>query len=800
MLELKNIRKSFGKNIILKNVSLSINNGEIVSILGPSGSGKTTLLNLILGITDIENGNLILDGKDITKVPMEKRGFNIVFQDYALFPNLNAYENITYGLRNKPNISSKEEVDDLIKLLGLEEHLNKNINQLSGGQKQRVALARTMVMKPKILLLDEPLSALDGVIKESIKEKIKTIAKDFNLTTIIVTHDPEEALTLSDKVLIIDHGEISQFGKPEEIIHAPKNDFVKKFILNQLEIKKNNIFSLFNSSEVVFRWLIMSKQKNRQLRIIFIFVIAIFGIFLLLPTITLLLKSFITDNGISFESYMEMLGQKRFYKAFGNSLVVALFSGVLSTFLAFIMAYTINFTNLCKGIKSTIKTLGVLPMLLPTITYGFAIIYSFGKQGLITKLFGKQIFDIYGFKGLVLGYVIYTLPIAFILINNTMLYIDKSFITVSRIMGDSKIRTLWIAVISPLLGTLAAAVIQCFFLSFTDFGIPASIGGEYEVVATLLFNEMLGSVPNFNNGAVIALSMLLPSILSISLLTYLEKYNIRYNKISQPEIKKNKVRDFVCGGLSIVIILIMLSIFAVIVVVPFAEEWPYRIVFSMKNLNNVFSDRSLIGVFTNSILVSVLTALFGTLIAYCGALISSRSKLKFKGSIEKIALITNTIPGMVLGIAFLLVFTGTPIQNTFFIIIICNIVHFFSTPYLMLKGTLEKMNSSWETTAMLMGDSWIKTIIRIVTPNAMPTILQVFEYYFVNAMVTVSAIIFLVGARTSVITTKIKELQHISKFNEIFVLSLLLLLTNIVVKIFIKLYINYKRRKLKWKN
>lgn len=248
MLELKNIRKSFGKNVILKNISLSINNGEIVSILGPSGSGKTTLLNLILGITDIEKGNLILDGKDITKVPMEKRGFNIVFQDYALFPNLNAYENITYGLKNKPNISSKEEVDDLIKLLGLEVHLNKNINQLSGGQKQRVALARTMVMKPKILLLDEPLSALDGVIKESIKEKIKTIAKDFNLTTIIVTHDPEEALTLSDKVLIIDHGEISQFGKPEEIIHTPKNDFVKKFILNQLEIKKNNIFSLFNTT------------------------------------------------------------------------------------------------------------------------------------------------------------------------------------------------------------------------------------------------------------------------------------------------------------------------------------------------------------------------------------------------------------------------------------------------------------------------------------------------------------------------------------------------------------------------
>lgn len=248
MLELKNVKKSFDKNVILKSVSLSIDDGEIVSILGPSGSGKTTLLNIILGITEIDSGQLLLDGRDITKVPMEQRGFNIVFQDYALFPNLNAYQNITYGLRNKPGISSQEEVDDMIKLLGLEEHIDKRIQQLSGGQKQRVALARTMVMKPKILLLDEPLSALDGVIKESIKEKIKTIAKEFNLTTIIVTHDPEEALTLSDKVLIVNHGEISQFGKPEEIIHTPSNDFVKKFILNQLEIKRNNIFSLFNTT------------------------------------------------------------------------------------------------------------------------------------------------------------------------------------------------------------------------------------------------------------------------------------------------------------------------------------------------------------------------------------------------------------------------------------------------------------------------------------------------------------------------------------------------------------------------
>lgn len=248
MLKLEHIKKSYDGADILKDINLTIDTGEIFSVLGPSGSGKTTLLNIILGITEADSGIIEFDGKDITNLPMEKRQFNLVFQDYALFPNLNAYKNITYGLRNKPDISTEKEVNELIRLLGLKEHLNKKTDQLSGGQKQRVALARTMVMKPKVLLLDEPLSALDGVIKESIKERIKTIAKEYNLTTIIVTHDPEEALTLSDKVLIINEGEISQYDRPELIINKPSNMFVKNFILSQLEIKRNNIMTLFNRS------------------------------------------------------------------------------------------------------------------------------------------------------------------------------------------------------------------------------------------------------------------------------------------------------------------------------------------------------------------------------------------------------------------------------------------------------------------------------------------------------------------------------------------------------------------------
>jgi iron(III) transport system ATP-binding protein len=245
LLELKNIKKQFDGKVVLDGIDLQIQKGEIVSMLGLSGSGKTTLLNIILGLTPMDSGSIIFEGVDISNAPMKDRGFNIVFQDYALFPNLNAYKNIVYGLKNKPNSVSSEELDALIDFLELRPHLSKKIYQLSGGQKQRVALARTLVTKPKILLLDEPLSALDGVIKETIKARIKAITKEYNLTTIIVTHDPEEALTMADKVLIIDKGIISQFGTPKEVINQPKNNFVEEFILHQLKIKRDNIYNLF---------------------------------------------------------------------------------------------------------------------------------------------------------------------------------------------------------------------------------------------------------------------------------------------------------------------------------------------------------------------------------------------------------------------------------------------------------------------------------------------------------------------------------------------------------------------------
>ena len=526
------------------------------------------------------------------------------------------------------------------------------------------------------------------------------------------------------------------------------------------------------------------KTKNREIKLIFAVIAAVFAAFLLYPVMKLLLKSFVGNDGITLSVYGSVLSEKEILRALINSFTVAGLGAAVTTLAAFVLAYTIHYTNVPAIIKKCIRAVAVLPMFLPTLTYGFAIIYSFGKQGLLTKLFGHQLFEIYGFNGLLLGYVIYTIPIAFMLIDNTMGYVDKKYMIVSRLMGDGPAKTFLMTVVRPLLGTLAAAFIQSFFLCFTDFGIPASVGGRYEVIASVLYTQMLGSVPDFARGSVVAVMMLIPSVVSIFILNVLERYNIRYTRISTMENKKSIPRDVITGVLSMAVCVAVLSIFAVIFLIPFVEDWPYRLSFSTKHITAVLADAGLAAVYKNSILVSLLTAAAGTIIAYGAAIVTARSTVstKIKGIIEAIALVTNTIPGMVLGLAFLFAFSGTGLQSTFAIIIICNIIHFFSTPYLMMKSSLEKMNASWETTAMLMGDRWIQTIIRVVTPNALSTIMEVFSYYFVNAMVTVSAVIFIAGARTMVITTKIKELQYYNKFNEVFVLSLLVLATNLAVK------------------
>ena len=232
LIEFRNIVKSFDGQIVLKGVNLDIYENEFVTLLGPSGCGKTTLLRILGGFLDADEGKVIFDGEEISQKPPYERELNTVFQKYALFPHLSVYENIAFGLKIKK--VSKDIIDQkvmkMLKLIGLEDYEDKNTTLLSGGQQQRVAIARALVNEPKVLLLDEPLAALDLKLRKEMQYELKRIQQEVGITFIFVTHDQEEALTMSDKIVVIKNGEIQQIGTPQEIYNEPANRFVANFI------------------------------------------------------------------------------------------------------------------------------------------------------------------------------------------------------------------------------------------------------------------------------------------------------------------------------------------------------------------------------------------------------------------------------------------------------------------------------------------------------------------------------------------------------------------------------------------
>ncbi len=268
-LKIENVCFSYSKNKTINNISLAVEEGSFTTLLGPSGCGKTTLLKLLSGFLTPQEGNIFINNINQNKLETSQREIGIVFQDYALFPHLTVKENILYGLKiknKKEKVSSKEfykNAEALIqqnaRLLGLVGLLDRFPHELSGGQQQRVALGRALILKPKILLMDEPLSSLDAKLRNQVRDELKEIQKDFGITTIYVTHDQEEALYLSDKIAVMNHGQIQQIGSPEEIYFKPKNKFVADFV------GKANFIENENSCFIVRpEWISLEKSESEN--------------------------------------------------------------------------------------------------------------------------------------------------------------------------------------------------------------------------------------------------------------------------------------------------------------------------------------------------------------------------------------------------------------------------------------------------------------------------------------------------------------------------------------------------------
>ncbi|QYE98427.1 spermidine/putrescine ABC transporter ATP-binding protein [Paraclostridium sordellii] len=232
IIELRNLSKRYDDNQVLDKLSLDIKKNEFLTLLGPSGCGKTTTLKIIAGFEYADEGKVLFEEKDITDIPPYERQINTVFQKYALFPHMNIYENIAFGLKIKkmPKDEIDKKVKEMLKLVALEGFENRQVESLSGGQQQRVAIARALVNEPKVLLLDEPLGALDLKLRKEMQMELKKIQKKLGITFIFVTHDQEEALTMSDKIIVMNKGKIQQMGTPQDIYNEPENSFVARFI------------------------------------------------------------------------------------------------------------------------------------------------------------------------------------------------------------------------------------------------------------------------------------------------------------------------------------------------------------------------------------------------------------------------------------------------------------------------------------------------------------------------------------------------------------------------------------------
>lgn len=247
-LRIEGLSKSYEGSGVLKEVNFSVYEHEFLSILGPSGCGKTTLLRLLIGLLEPDSGRLYKDGQDITALSPDKRGMGIVFQNYALFENMSVLRNVEYALRfhDIPKAEAREKAMQMLEIVGLEGHADKMPGELSGGQQQRVAIARTLALNPDIILLDEPMSALDVATRLTMRKELKNLQSTFGTTMIYVTHDQEEAFALSDRIMIMDGGEISQLDTPENIVRAPANEYVKSFVLDNLQMKIDSLSRFTN--------------------------------------------------------------------------------------------------------------------------------------------------------------------------------------------------------------------------------------------------------------------------------------------------------------------------------------------------------------------------------------------------------------------------------------------------------------------------------------------------------------------------------------------------------------------------
>ncbi len=478
------------------------------------------------------------------------------------------------------------------------------------------------------------------------------------------------------------------------------------------------------------------------------------------------------------ESIRRVVDSPVFLTAIQNSLVSSVFSTIITVVLAFFLALCIERTAI--RFKSIFGIFFTLPMLIPSISSGMGLIILFGNNGILTRFFGLESSAIYGLGGIVLGSVMYAFPVAYLMLSDIIHYEDGSPYEAAKVLGISKWRQFTAIMLPYLRKPLISVFFSTFTLIITDYGVPLMVGGKYTTVAAVMYQEVIGQL-DFGKGTVYGALLLIPAVIAFIIdLLNKDKGNAGYITKPLPPAKNKLLLFFsylFCGAVT-VFTLLPIAAFAILSI---AKNYPTDLTFTFENVIKTF-DLNAGDYLINSILIALGTALCGTVIAFFTAYMSARMKSRTSHLLHLASMTSAAIPGVVLGLSYVLTFQITPVYGTVIILILVNLVHFISSPYLMMYNSLSKLNENIEGVAHTMGIGRLHIIKDVFVPQCKTTLMEMFSYFFVNCMMTISAVSFLASTTNKPISLMINQFEAQMQFECAAVVSLLILGVNILIK------------------
>jgi iron(III) transport system permease protein len=469
-----------------------------------------------------------------------------------------------------------------------------------------------------------------------------------------------------------------------------------------------------------------------------------------------------------------LVSSPRFILALGNSLLAAGVATVISTAIASVLAWCVTRSNI--RFKRFWVVLFTLPMLIPSISHGMGLIVLFGANGVITNLLHLQ-GSIYGFPGIVVGSVMYSFPVAFLIISDVLRYEDSTPYEAATVLGIAP-RDCFAAITVPYMRKpMIAAVFTVFTLIVTDYGVPLMVGGQYITLPVMMYQDVIGLL-DFGKGSVIGLVLLVPALVAFIIdLLNKDKGNISY--VTKPFIlRKKRERDALAYALSILAGLVILLPIVSFVLLTFVAHYPNDMSLTLDNISRAFGMKA--GVFlANSIAIAFAVAFVGIVLAFTVAYLTARVPGTFSKALHLMSITSLAIPGLVLGLSYVLLFKGSLLYGTLAILVLVNLMHFFSSPYLMIYNTLSKLNENLEAVGDTLGIRRIFIILGVLIPQSKLTLMEMFTYFFVNSMMTISAVSFLATSSTRPISLMIPSFEATMMLECAAFVSLLILVVNL---------------------